>query len=188
MRRVAVTGLGIICPIGNSTQEVVASLRDGRSGITKAETYQRMGFRSQVQGSLKIELDSVVDRRARPAADGGRDDPALRRARSAPARHAIGPAGRAFDGRAPDGNHGDELRKTKYMRSGIFLSGSNSNSRTNYFLFTPDPLSLAPRRFSSISIVFFAVTSLGSNSSAARSSFSPSSTFPVRQYINPRFL
>jgi len=65
MRRVAVTGLGIICPIGNSAQEVVASLRDGRSGITKAETYQRMGFRSQVQGSLKIELDSVVDRRAR---------------------------------------------------------------------------------------------------------------------------
>jgi 3-oxoacyl-[acyl-carrier-protein] synthase-1 len=65
MRRVAVTGLGIICPIGNSTQEVVASLREGRSGITKAETYQRMGFRSQVEGSLKIDLDSVVDRRAR---------------------------------------------------------------------------------------------------------------------------
>ena len=65
MRRVAVTGLGIICPIGNSTQQVVASLREGRSGITKAETYQRMGFRSQVEGSLKIDLDSVVDRRAR---------------------------------------------------------------------------------------------------------------------------
>jgi 3-oxoacyl-[acyl-carrier-protein] synthase-1 len=65
MRRVAVTGLGIICPIGNSTQEVVASLREGRSGITKAETYQRMGFRSQVEGSLKLDLDSVVDRRAR---------------------------------------------------------------------------------------------------------------------------
>src|SRR6266550_7163525 len=65
MRRVAVTGLGIICPIGNSTREVVASLREGRSGITKAETYQRMGFRSQVEGSLKLDLDSVVDRRAR---------------------------------------------------------------------------------------------------------------------------
>jgi 3-oxoacyl-[acyl-carrier-protein] synthase I len=65
MRRVAVTGLGIICPIGNSTQEVVASLREGRSGITKAEPYQRMGFRSQVEGSLKLDLDSVVDRRAR---------------------------------------------------------------------------------------------------------------------------
>ena len=45
MRRVAVTGLGIICPIGNSAQEVVASLREARSGITRAETYQRMGFR-----------------------------------------------------------------------------------------------------------------------------------------------
>jgi 3-oxoacyl-[acyl-carrier-protein] synthase-1 len=65
MRRVAVTGLGIICPIGNSTQEVVASLRDARSGITKAETYQRMGFRSQVEGSVKIDLDGAVDRRAR---------------------------------------------------------------------------------------------------------------------------
>src|ERR1700716_3228399 len=65
MRRVAVTGLGIICPIGNSTQEVVASLREGRSGITKAETYQRMGFRSQVEGSVKIDLNAVVDRRAR---------------------------------------------------------------------------------------------------------------------------
>jgi 3-oxoacyl-[acyl-carrier-protein] synthase-1 len=65
MRRVAVTGLGIICPIGNSTQEVVAALREGRSGITAAEDYRRMGFRSQVQGSLKLDLDAAIDRRAR---------------------------------------------------------------------------------------------------------------------------
>jgi 3-oxoacyl-[acyl-carrier-protein] synthase-1 len=65
MRRVAVTGLGIICPIGNSTQEVVAALREGRSGITAAEDYRRMGFRSQVQGSLKVDLDAAIDRRAR---------------------------------------------------------------------------------------------------------------------------
>jgi 3-oxoacyl-[acyl-carrier-protein] synthase I len=65
MRRVAVTGLGIVCPIGNSTQEVIAALREGRSGITMAEDYRRMGFRSQVQGSLKLDLDAVVDRRAR---------------------------------------------------------------------------------------------------------------------------
>jgi 3-oxoacyl-[acyl-carrier-protein] synthase-1 len=65
MRRVAVTGLGIICPIGNSTQEVTVALHDARSGITKAETYQRMGFRSQVEGSLKVDLDSTIDRRAR---------------------------------------------------------------------------------------------------------------------------
>jgi len=65
MRRVAVTGLGIICPIGNSTQEVIAALREGRSGVTAAEDYRRMGFRSQVQGRLKIDLDSAIDRRAR---------------------------------------------------------------------------------------------------------------------------
>jgi 3-oxoacyl-[acyl-carrier-protein] synthase-1 len=65
MRRVAVTGLGIICPIGNSAQEVTASLHDARSGITRAGDYQRMGFRSQVEGSLKVDLDASIDRRAR---------------------------------------------------------------------------------------------------------------------------
>ena len=65
MRRVAVTGLGIVCPIGNSTQEVIASLREARSGITQSESYRRMGFRSQVEGSLKVDLESTIDRRAR---------------------------------------------------------------------------------------------------------------------------
>ena len=65
MRRVAVTGLGIVCPIGNNTQEVVASLREARSGITLAQDYRQMGFRSQVAGSLKVDLDSAIDRRAR---------------------------------------------------------------------------------------------------------------------------
>jgi 3-oxoacyl-[acyl-carrier-protein] synthase-1 len=65
MRRVAVTGMGIVCSIGNNTQEVVASLRDARSGIVAAEDYARLGFRSQVHGSLKMDLDAVVDRRAR---------------------------------------------------------------------------------------------------------------------------
>ncbi|HTO39907.1 MAG TPA: beta-ketoacyl-ACP synthase I [Rhizomicrobium sp.] len=65
MRRVVVTGMGIVSSIGNTTQEVVASLRAAKSGITAAETYRQMGFRSQVEGSLKIDLDAVVDRRAR---------------------------------------------------------------------------------------------------------------------------
>src|SRR5438067_3790722 len=65
MRRVAVTGLGIVCPIGNSTQEVVAALREARSGIEPAEDYRRMGFRSQVAGTLKLDVDATVDRRAR---------------------------------------------------------------------------------------------------------------------------
>ncbi|HUD49920.1 beta-ketoacyl-ACP synthase I, partial [Parvibaculum sp.] len=65
MRRVVVTGMGIVSSIGNNTQEVLASLREGRSGIVKSETYAEMGFRSQVHGSLKIDVDAVVDRRAR---------------------------------------------------------------------------------------------------------------------------
>jgi len=65
MRRVAVTGMGIVCSIGNTTQEVLASLREARSGIVAAEDYQRMGFRSQVHGSLKVDVDASVDRRAR---------------------------------------------------------------------------------------------------------------------------
>ncbi|MEN6541329.1 beta-ketoacyl-ACP synthase I [Parvibaculum sp.] len=65
MRRVVVTGMGIVSSIGNNTQEVLASLREGRSGIVKSDTYAEMGFRSQVHGSLKIDLDAAVDRRAR---------------------------------------------------------------------------------------------------------------------------
>ncbi|HEY1710884.1 MAG TPA: beta-ketoacyl-ACP synthase I [Rhizomicrobium sp.] len=65
MRRVVVTGMGVVCSIGNNSQEVVASLREARSGIVAAEDYSRLGFRSQVHGSLKIDLDAVVDRRAR---------------------------------------------------------------------------------------------------------------------------
>ena len=65
MRRVVVTGLGIVSSIGNNAQEVTASLREGKSGIVKADTYAEMGFRSQVHGSLKIDLDEAVDRRAR---------------------------------------------------------------------------------------------------------------------------
>jgi 3-oxoacyl-[acyl-carrier-protein] synthase-1 len=65
MRRVAVTGMGIVSSIGNNVQEVVSSLREARSGITAAEDYARLGFRSQVHGSLKLDLDAAVDRRAR---------------------------------------------------------------------------------------------------------------------------
>ena len=65
MRRVVVTGMGIVSSLGNNTQEVVASLREAKSGIVAAEDYIKYGFRSQVHGSLKIDLDAVVDRRAR---------------------------------------------------------------------------------------------------------------------------
>ena len=65
MRRVVVTGLGIVSSIGNNAEEVTQSLRQAKSGIVTAEDYVRLGFRSQVHGSLKMDLDAMVDRRAR---------------------------------------------------------------------------------------------------------------------------
>ncbi|HEY1837890.1 MAG TPA: beta-ketoacyl-ACP synthase I [Rhizomicrobium sp.] len=65
MRRVAVTGMGIVSPIGNSTQEVVASLREAKSGITFATDQQEMGFKSQVHGKPVVDLDATIDRRAK---------------------------------------------------------------------------------------------------------------------------
>ncbi|MFC4350143.1 beta-ketoacyl-ACP synthase I [Fodinicurvata halophila] len=65
MRRVVVTGLGIVSSIGNNRDEVVDSLRNGRSGIVKAEDYVEMGFRSQVKGSIDINLEDHIDRRLR---------------------------------------------------------------------------------------------------------------------------
>ncbi|WP_455372135.1 beta-ketoacyl-ACP synthase I [Limibacillus halophilus] len=65
MRRVVVTGLGIVSSIGNNKEEVTQSLRQGRSGIVFAEDYAEHGFRSHVHGSLKIDLDEHIDRRVR---------------------------------------------------------------------------------------------------------------------------
>ncbi|MBU2089625.1 MAG: beta-ketoacyl-ACP synthase I, partial [Alphaproteobacteria bacterium] len=63
MRRVVITGIGIVSSIGNTADEVTQSLRDGKSGITAAEDYKEMGFRSHVHGSLKIDLESTIDRK-----------------------------------------------------------------------------------------------------------------------------
>ncbi|MEJ2026703.1 MAG: beta-ketoacyl synthase N-terminal-like domain-containing protein, partial [Limibacillus sp.] len=65
MRRVVVTGLGIVSSIGNNAKEVTESLRKGRSGIVFAEDYAEHGFRSHVHGAPTIDLDSHVDRRVR---------------------------------------------------------------------------------------------------------------------------
>ena len=65
MRRVVVTGMGIVSSIGNSKQEVLDSLRAGRSGIEFCETYAEMGFRSHVHGSIDIDLSQHVDRKVR---------------------------------------------------------------------------------------------------------------------------
>ena len=64
MRRVVVTGLGIVSSIGNNAQEVLASLKAGRSGITANEQMKEHGFRSQVAGAVDIDVAAHVDKRA----------------------------------------------------------------------------------------------------------------------------
>jgi len=63
MRRVVITGMGIVSSIGNNTQEVLASLHEAKSGITRAEKYAELGFRSQVQGAPTLNPADVIDRR-----------------------------------------------------------------------------------------------------------------------------
>ncbi|MDF0598011.1 beta-ketoacyl-ACP synthase I [Psychromarinibacter halotolerans] len=63
MRRVAITGLGIVSSIGNNAEEVTASLKAGKSGIVAAPDYTERGFRSQVKGEINIDVSELVDKR-----------------------------------------------------------------------------------------------------------------------------
>jgi 3-oxoacyl-[acyl-carrier-protein] synthase I len=63
MRRVVVTGMGVVSSIGNTTQEVTASLREGKSGIVRAEKYAELGFRSQVHGAPQLDWEAMVPRK-----------------------------------------------------------------------------------------------------------------------------
>ena len=63
MKRVVVTGMGIVSSIGNNCREVEAALRAGQSGITSSDEYRELGFRSQVHGSIDIDLQSMIDRK-----------------------------------------------------------------------------------------------------------------------------
>ena len=64
MRRVVITGMGIVSSIGNNTQEVLASLYEAKSGISRAEKAAELGFRSQVHGAPTLNPAEVIDRRA----------------------------------------------------------------------------------------------------------------------------
>ena len=92
MRRVAITGIGIVSSIGNNVSEVTTSLRNGTSGIVAAPEYTELGFRSQVHGTVKLDVADHVDRKQlrfmgegaayavlameQAIADAGLDDPA----------------------------------------------------------------------------------------------------------------
>jgi 3-oxoacyl-[acyl-carrier-protein] synthase-1 len=71
MRRVVVTGMGIVSSIGNNTQEVLASLREAKSGVVRADKYAELGFRCQVHGAPTLDPQEAVDRRALRFLGGG---------------------------------------------------------------------------------------------------------------------
>jgi len=71
MRRVVVTGMGIVSSIGNSCQEVLASLREAKSGVVRADKYVELGFRCHVHGAPNIDWESQVPRKAKRFMEAG---------------------------------------------------------------------------------------------------------------------
>lgn len=65
MKRVVITGMGVVSPLGNNLTEALTSLQQGKSGITLNETYQEMGFRSHVSGSITLDTSELIDRKQR---------------------------------------------------------------------------------------------------------------------------
>src|SRR5436305_15273538 len=64
MRRVVVTGIGIVSSIGNNADEVTAALREAKSGVVAAPEYAELGFRCQVHAAPQIDWETMIDRRA----------------------------------------------------------------------------------------------------------------------------
>ncbi len=65
MKRVVITGIGIVSSIGNNQQEVLESLRAGKSGISFSQTYADLGFRSRVEGNIDIDINELIERKQR---------------------------------------------------------------------------------------------------------------------------
>ncbi|MEX6001781.1 beta-ketoacyl-ACP synthase I [Providencia vermicola] len=65
MKRAVITGLGIVSSIGNNQEEVLASLKEGRPGITFSEEFKEAGLRSHVWGNVKMDTDGLIDRKIR---------------------------------------------------------------------------------------------------------------------------
>ena len=63
MKRVVITGLGIVSSIGNNRAEVTESLKSGKSGIEYCEEYAELGFRSHIHGPIRLNLDELIDRK-----------------------------------------------------------------------------------------------------------------------------
>src|SRR5215831_12409209 len=75
MKRVVVTGLGVVSSLGNNATEVTQALREGKSGIEFVPQYKELGFRSQVAGTIRLNPEELIDRQQRhrghPGTEGG---------------------------------------------------------------------------------------------------------------------
>ena len=65
MKRVVISGMGLVSPLGNNKEETLISLRETKSGIKFQEEYKEMGLRSHVAGSIDIDVESMIDRKLR---------------------------------------------------------------------------------------------------------------------------
>lgn len=65
MKRVVITGLGIVSSIGNNRAEVTESLKTGKSGIEYCEKYAELGLRSHIHGPIRLNLDELINRKLR---------------------------------------------------------------------------------------------------------------------------
>ena len=110
MRRVVVTGMGIVSSIGNNAQEVLTSLREARSGIVSADDYAKLGFRCQVHGAPTLEWEGMLDRKVR-ALHGRRRSLELR-------RHAAG-----------DPDSGLKETEISHERTGLIMGSGGPSTR-----------------------------------------------------------
>jgi len=65
MRRVVITGLGLVSSIGDDVEEAAVSLKESRSGVARSEEYERLGFRCHVEGAPKLDIEEILDRKTR---------------------------------------------------------------------------------------------------------------------------
>jgi 3-oxoacyl-[acyl-carrier-protein] synthase-1 len=146
MRRVVVTGMGIVSSIGNNTQEVLASLREARSGVVRAEDYAKLGFRCQVHGAPTYDLETV-DRRVRrfmgdgaawnfaamqqAIADSGLDEKDVRNERTGIIMGSGGPSTKTIVAAA------DTTREKGPKRVGPFAVPASMSSTNSATLATP---------------------------------------------------
>ena len=65
MKRVVITGMGLVSPLGNNKIETLDSLRETRSGIKFQDAYKELGLRSHIAGSIEIDVEAMIERKLR---------------------------------------------------------------------------------------------------------------------------